>query len=147
VVPAPCDCLLALPLGRGETVLVVDDASERLLTHEEVLAAIGYEPVGFTRAGDALAACRATPERFDAVVVGRLTPASSALDLAAALHEIAPHLPMLLATAYADEIGTDALVGAGISEVVHRPLISAEIAAALARCSTLSTISVRALQS
>jgi signal transduction histidine kinase len=120
-------------LGRGETVLVVDSAGERLLADEEMLAALGYEPVGFTRASDALAACRAGPKRFDALVVGHLAPANSALDLAAALHESLPDVPLLLATASADEIEADALVAAGISEVVHRPLISAEIASVLAR--------------
>ena len=50
---------------------MVDDASERLLADEEMLAALGYEPVGFTRADDALAACRANPKRFDALLVGR----------------------------------------------------------------------------
>jgi len=33
-------------------------------------------------------------------------------------------------------------VAAGVSEIVHRPLISAEIAAALARCLTVSEILV-----
>jgi len=120
-------------LGRGETVLVVDRAGERLLADEEMLAALGYEPVGFTRASDALAACRVGPKRFDALVVGHLAPANSALDLAAALHESLPDVPLLLATGSADEIDADALVAAGISEVVHRPLISAEIASVLAR--------------
>ena len=119
--------------GRGETVLVVDETNERLLADEEMLAALGYEPVGFARAGDALAACRTVQKRFDALIIGHLAPANSALDLATALHEAVPDLPILLATASADEIGTDALAAAGISEVVHRPLISAEIAAALAR--------------
>jgi hypothetical protein len=36
----------AAQLGHGETVLVVDDASEPLLADEEMLAALGYEPVG-----------------------------------------------------------------------------------------------------
>jgi CheY-like chemotaxis protein len=138
---------LNFTLGRGETVLVVDDASARLLADEEMLAALGYEPVGFTRADDALAACRAMPNRFDALLVGHVAPAGSALDLAAALHEIVPNAPILLATASADEIGVDALVTAGISEVVHRPLASAELASALARCLTFSALSVKALQS
>ena len=129
----PHDKLSNLPLGRSETVLVVDDTNERLLADEDMLAALGYEPVGFTRAGDALTACRAIPKRFDALVVGHLATTDSALDLATALHETVPDLPILLATASADEIGPDALVAAGISEVVHRPLISAEIASALAR--------------
>ena len=131
-----------LRLGRGETVLVIDDASERLLGDEEMLAALGYEPVGFTRADDALAACRAIPKRFDALLVGHRASAVSALDLAVALHEIVPEVPIVLATASADESGADALVAAGVSEVVHRPLISAEIAAALARCLTVSEILV-----
>jgi DNA-binding NtrC family response regulator len=120
--------------GSGETVLVVEDTSERLLAEEEMLAALGYEPVGFTRPADALAACRAIPKRFDAVLVGHIVSASSALDLAAALHEIVPEVPILLAKNWADEIGADALVNTGISEVVHRPLISGAIASALARC-------------
>jgi signal transduction histidine kinase len=123
----------ALRLGSGQTVLVVEASSERLLADEEMLAALGYEPVGFTRADDALAACRAMPKRFDALVIGHLVPANSALDLAAALHESVPDVPILLATASADEIGADALLAAGVSAVVHRPLISAEIASALPR--------------
>jgi hypothetical protein len=39
--------------------------------------------------------------------------------------EIVPDLPILVATASADDIRTDALVAAGTSEVVHRPVISA----------------------
>ncbi len=151
----PCSALVAaapgtraheLLLGRGETVLMVDAVSERLLADEEMLAAIGYEPVGFTRAADALAACRPRPERFDAAVVGYVASANSALELAAALHEIVPGLPILVATASADDIRSDALVAAGVSEVVHRPLISAEIASALARHLTAPAISGRELQ-
>jgi DNA-binding NtrC family response regulator len=94
---------------------MVDAVSDRLLADEEMLAAIGYEPVGFTRAVDALAASRARPERFDALVVGHFGTAHSMLDLAAALHEIAPDVPILVAAASADDIRTDALVAAGIS--------------------------------
>ena len=54
-------------------------------------------------------------------------------DLARALHEIAPRLPVLLATAPAVDISVDALAKAGISEVLRRPLSSTELAAALAR--------------
>ncbi len=135
-----------LPLGRGETVLMVDAAGERLLADEEMLAAIGYEPVGFRRAVEALAACRARPERFDALVVGHFGTADSMLDLAAALHVIVPDVPILVAAASADDIRTEALVAAGISEVVHRPLISAEIASALARHLRVPAISGRELQ-
>jgi CheY-like chemotaxis protein len=121
-------------LGQGQTVLIVNDAGERLLADEEMLAALGYEPVGFTRVDDARAACRARPNRFDAAVMGYLAPVASALDVASELHGIMPDVPILLATASADDITADTLLAAGVSAVVHLPLVSAEIASALARC-------------
>jgi CheY-like chemotaxis protein len=54
--------------------------------------------------------------------VGHTAPAGSALDLAAALHESVPDVPILLATASADEIGVDALVAAGITRLCTGPL-------------------------
>jgi signal transduction histidine kinase len=144
---APRDHQPAVPLGRGETVLVLADECECLIANEEMLAAVGYEPVGFGGASDALATCRATPKRFDAAVVGRLDPATSALDLAAALHDISPNLPILLATTPADEICANELITAGISEVVGWPLAAAEIASALSRCLANAEISVGELQS
>jgi hypothetical protein len=65
--------------------------------------------------------------------LAHLSSARSALDLAAALHAIVPDAPIFLATPSADQIGGDPLVAAGISEVVHRTLVSAELASALPR--------------
>ena len=121
-------------LGHGETVLVIDDDRDRLLREEEMLAALGYEPVGFANPDNALAACRTAPQRFDAFLVGHLLPTASTLALAAALHEIAPDRPILLAMASSGEIGANALITAGISEIVRSPLVASEMAATLTEC-------------
>jgi CheY-like chemotaxis protein len=121
-----------LPLGRGETVLIVEGERERLLYEEEMLAALGYEPVGFERAAEAIAACRLAPDRFDIILVSHAS--QTAVDIAHALHEVAPRQPMLLATASTIDVRVDALAEAGISELLRRPLVSTELAAALARC-------------
>jgi CheY-like chemotaxis protein len=123
-----------LPLGRGETILMVANESARLLRDEETLAALGYEPVGFTDGRVALAACRNRPERFDAAVVGHLGSVNASLELAAALHQAAPRLPIVLATKSTEEIGADGLMIAGITDVVRWPMAAAEIAGALDRC-------------
>jgi DNA-binding NtrC family response regulator len=128
----------ARPLGCGETVLMVAHDDARLMRDEEILAALGYEPVGFTAAGAALAACRAAPERFDVLIVGHLGSVKSSLELAAALHKAAPHLPIVLATKSTEEIDADRLMFAGIVDVTHWPIVAAEIAAALNRCSQLT---------
>ena len=123
-----------LPLGRGETVLVVESEHERLLRDEEMLAALGYEPVGFERPADAIAACRSAPDRFDIILVSYASQTWTGLDLARTLHEIAPRPRVLLATASTIHVSVDAMADTGISEVLRRPLASSELAAALARC-------------
>jgi signal transduction histidine kinase/FixJ family two-component response regulator len=127
----------ALPLGRGETIMLVADDNARLLRDEEMLAALGYEPVGFTDPEAALAACRARPERFDALLIADFGSVKASLELAAALHQAAPGVPVVLETRSAEEIGADSLVNAGIADVVRWPMAAAEIAAALDRCSQL----------
>jgi hypothetical protein len=58
-----------LPLGRGETVLLCESERERLLREEEMLAALGYEPVGTgTQSMRSLRAVR-PPDRFDIILV------------------------------------------------------------------------------
>ena len=123
-----------LPLGHGETVLVVESERERLLRDEDMLAALGYEPIGFHRPADALAACSSDPSRFDIILISHTSQTHGGLDLAHALHKIAPTRPLLLATASAIDVNVDALAEAGVSEVLRRPLSSPELAAALARC-------------
>jgi nitrogen-specific signal transduction histidine kinase/CheY-like chemotaxis protein len=120
-----------LPFGRGETVLIVE--SERLLRDEEMLAALGYEPVGFERADDAIAACRSAPARFDAVVIGHTAANVTDLEVARVLHGLMPGHPILLASASTIDVSVDELAEAGISEVLRRPLDSSELAAVLAR--------------
>jgi CheY-like chemotaxis protein len=127
-----------LPLGRGETVLVVESDREQLLRDEEMLAALGYEPVGFERPADAIAACRSAPDRFNIIVVSYASQFPGGLDLARTLHQAAPSQPVVLATTSAIDGSLAILAEAGISEVLHRPLASTELAEALARCMSAS---------
>jgi CheY-like chemotaxis protein len=118
-------------LGHGETVLVLETDPDRLLRDEELIAALGYEAVGFTRIADARATYLASPERFDVAVVGHAWPPESVLELTTALRNASPDLLILLATSSSDAFGAMTLARAGISEVVSWPIKAAEIAVAL----------------
>lgn len=121
--------------GTGETVLVLENDRDRLLRHEEILAALGYEPVGFTNLMDAINACRTTPARFDAAVLCcHLHGGSALIKDANELRAAAPCLPLILATISAREIAAPALAGAGIAGIIRHPLTSAELAGALSTC-------------
>jgi hypothetical protein len=118
--------------GRGETLLVIDTPREQLLHNEEILAALGYEPVGFGRLEDALESSRKTPNRFDAIVIGQLGSVGATLEAAAALRQANPQQPIIVA-APTQDVDAEALMAAGISEIVSWPLHVSEIGAALAR--------------
>jgi PleD family two-component response regulator len=79
-----------LPLGRGEMVLVVESERERRLRKEEMLAALGYEPVGLEDPADAIAACRGSPDRFNAAVVSHGTPDTDGLQIAEGRYHACP---------------------------------------------------------
>jgi signal transduction histidine kinase len=126
--------------GAGETVLVLAPDRGRLLRHEEVLAALGYEPVGFTSPAEAADACNAARTRFDAALVCHRPGTASALDFATLLHRIAPTLPIILATPSAHDLGAQVLAGSGIFGVVRHPLTSAELSRVLSRCMAASLV-------
>ena len=119
-------------LGRGETVLVVNEDANRLLHDEEVVAALGYEPAGFFDPHEAVEACRRAKQRFDIILLSNIQSTVSALALAADLHAILPNVPIILAAA-SNGLSADALATAGISEVIKTPIMSAELASALPR--------------
>lgn len=131
---APTAEMTARPFGRGETLLIIGDDAAQVSADEEMLAALGYEPVGFARAADAMEAYHAQPERFDGVVLGHFASTTSALDLATALRKLTPDLPILLTTPAVLQIDTSLLVASGISDIVRRPVVSSDIAHALKRC-------------
>ena len=68
--------------GDGETILLVDDERDLVLLGEEMLAAIGYEPVGFDTSSAALAAFHADPDRFDLVLTDEIMPGMTGTELA-----------------------------------------------------------------
>jgi signal transduction histidine kinase/ActR/RegA family two-component response regulator len=124
---------LPVPCGHGETVLLVEDDKPLMLLGEEMLAALGYEPVGFDSGRQALSAFRADPERFDLLLTDEIMPDVSGTDLATAAHRIRPEMPIILVTGHGGPVRADRLQAAGIRELLRKPLLSADLARTLAR--------------
>ena len=122
-----------LPLGNGQTVLVVDDEPALVALAEELLAELGYESLGLQSSRRALAEFQADPERFDLVLTDEQMPELTGTALAAALHALRPGLPIVLASGYGGPQLDARAAGAGVTVVVRKPLVRAELAQALAR--------------
>jgi len=123
-------------MGQGKVVMLVAGDRHRLMAGEEMLAALGFEAVGFATADAARTASKADPDRFDFVVIAQVGPLRESLELAAILHHELRSVSIVLATRAAFEVGADALLAAGISDIVRWPLVAEEIAVALTHISS-----------
>ncbi|MGH8712196.1 MAG: response regulator, partial [Burkholderiales bacterium] len=121
-----------IPSGRGETVLLVDDDEALVLLGEEMIAALGYEPIGFQDSQAALEAFQARPGRFDLVVTDQLMPRMSGTELATRLREIRPDIPVLLMSGFGGPELAHKARRAAVQALLKKPLQSRDLAQAIA---------------
>jgi signal transduction histidine kinase/ActR/RegA family two-component response regulator len=134
----------AVPRGNGETVLVVDDEESLVHLAEEVLATLGYEPVGCVGAQQALRVFRAAPARFDAVLSDAIMPGTSGVELLAELRRLRPQLPAVLMSGYGGPDLQAQAQAAGAQAVLMKPLAAAELGQCLAALFTPAAPAARA---
>lgn len=125
-----------LPRGHGERVLLIEDEEPLMLLAEEMLAALNYEPAGFTQLRDALAEFQVDPWRFDLVIVDHLMPGTTGIEVARELRRARSDVPIILLSGYTGPLLTHEALGAGIQRIVTKPLELEPLAAALAHLLT-----------
>ncbi len=118
--------------GGGETILLVDDETALVQLGEEMMAELGYEPVGFSSSAAALESFRIAPNRFDAVLSDEAMPGMTGSELAAHIHRIRPDIPIVLMTGFTSPALAAKARDAGVIEVLAKPLGSRDIARCLA---------------
>ena len=121
------------PRGRGETVMIVDDEPMLVALAEEMLAGLGYEPVGFESSCVALQVFRASPERFDLVLTDEAMPELVGTELAREIRLLRPTVPIILMSGHGGAPLAHHAAAIGVREVLHKPLQRADIAESLAR--------------
>jgi PAS domain S-box-containing protein len=126
-------CKTVLPHGDGQTVLLVDDEEALVALGEEVLAELGYEPVGFASSEAAWQTFHSDPQRFDGVVTDQTMPKMTGLELASRIRAIRPDIPVILASGYSNSALEHDAKAMGVAEVLRKPLRQSDVALALAR--------------
>jgi CheY-like chemotaxis protein len=122
-----------LPRGRGETVMIVDDEPMLVALAEEMLAGLGYEPVGFESSRVALQAFRANPARFDLVLTDEAMPELVGTELAREIRLLRADVPIILMSGHGGAPLEHRAAAIGVREVLHKPLQRVDLAEALAR--------------
>jgi signal transduction histidine kinase/CheY-like chemotaxis protein len=121
------------PAGQGQTVMVVDDERDLLDLAEELLAGLGYEPVGYESAEAAWAAFEADPQRFDAVITDLALPGLQGDALAERVLGVRAGLPVLLMSGNLGAELEQRVRASGVVAVLHKPLALQELAETLSR--------------
>ena len=123
----------ALPRGNGETVMIVDDEPLLVALAEELLASLGYEPVGFASSTTALEAFRAGPERFDLILTDEAMPDLVGTELAREVRRLRPAIPIILMSGHGGSALATRAGAIGVNEVLRKPLQGRDLAESLAR--------------
>ncbi len=121
------------PRGRGETVMIVDDEPMLVALAEEMLAGLGYEPVGFESSQTALQVFRSKPERFDLVLTDEAMPELVGTELAREIRLLRPDIPIILMSGHGGAALAQRAAAIGVKEVLHKPLQRVDLAEALAQ--------------
>jgi signal transduction histidine kinase/ActR/RegA family two-component response regulator len=122
-----------LPRGHGQTVMIVDDEEPLVALAEEVLAKLGYEPIGFSSSTVALEAFHAAPQRFDIVLTDDTMPGIIGTDLAGEIALQRPDMPIVLMSGSDRAQLHERARAVWIREVLHKPLQRKDIAECLGR--------------
>jgi signal transduction histidine kinase/CheY-like chemotaxis protein len=125
--------VLELPRGGGETVMIVDDEPMLVGLAEEMLAGLGYEPVGFKSSREALQVFLSKPERFDLVLTDEAMPDLVGTELAREIRLLRPDVPVILMSGHGGAALTHRAATIGVEEVLHKPLQRVDLAEALSR--------------
>lgn len=122
-----------LPRGSGETVMIVDDERALVALAEEILAGLGYEPVGFDSSSAALQAFAAEPQRFDLILTDDAMPDLVGTELAREIRRLRRAIPIIMMSGHGDAQLAKRAAAVGVNEVLRKPLQTRDISEALAR--------------
>ena len=130
-VPAPAqETTDAVPLGRGERVLLVEDDELVRRTVELMLAQLGYEVLCAGSGAEALERLSG-PDPVQLVISDVVMPGISGRELAESLHRVLPELPTLLTTGYTDDERVRQTMRETGGRMLVKPFTRAELAVAI----------------
>jgi DNA-binding NtrC family response regulator len=127
----------ALPRGRGERVLFVDDEASLCTAGGMMLDRLGYRTTTHTSPAEALERFRREPESFDLLVTD--LPGMSGVELAQGVLLLRPELPIVLVSGFGGRWTPENVREIGITDLVSKPLSLLALASAVRRALDLTT--------
>ncbi len=112
---------LPLPEYR-EKILIVDDEEIVLGVTGVILRDLGYNVTTEVKSVDAFDRIVSGPDSFDLVITYQAMPILTGDQLASKIHDVFPHMPVILCTGYSSLIDTKKAAAAGFSAFIIKPI-------------------------
>jgi signal transduction histidine kinase/CheY-like chemotaxis protein len=119
-----------IPRGQ-ERILLIDDEQVLVGMGKEILENLGYSVETRTSSVDVLALFATQPYHYDLVITDMTMPNMTGDKLAMELKRIRPDIPIVLCTGYSEANLEDRIKNIGVSSLVMKPIVSANIAKAI----------------
>ena len=110
-----------------ERILVVDDELLLVKINQRILEDYGYTVTGVSDSREALEIVRADPRQFDLIITDQTMPGLTGAELAKAVLEIAPTMPIILCTGHSGVISEEEPRALEIRKYLHKPLKQDEL--------------------
>ena len=108
-------------LGRGQTILVVDDEPAVGQVIEKMLRQSGYAPIYFGNSVEALRYFKLKPHDVHLVISDLTMPILGGLELADQIHQDKPDLPIVIMSGFVSSLSKDRIDSCGVQAVLHKP--------------------------
>jgi PAS domain S-box-containing protein len=119
--------------GNNELIAVVDDEDMVRAFVQMALEHTGYRVRSFDHAAACLEAIRRRPGEYALLLTDQTMPMMNGLELATAVRQFEPNLPVMIMSGYFSRISTDSLARIGHVSMIAKPFTNAEISQAVRR--------------
>ena len=118
--------------GNGERVLLIDDEEPVGEVGRRMLESLGYRVKLYRSGQEALNALQAAPQDYDLVITDLTMPYITGVQLARRAREIAPSLPVIIATGYGGRVPNGELPP-NVQMIIGKPFTRRDLALAARR--------------
>jgi len=121
-----------LHTGGGRAVLFVDDEVAVAQMAVRMLRALGYAPSIAYDGEEALTMLQKSPDKYALVVTDLAMPGMGGRELAQAVRELAPEVPVILCTGFNQQFTEADALREGFADMIQKPIVMRQLADAMA---------------
>jgi PAS domain S-box-containing protein len=116
-----------LPKG-AESILLIDDELSIVKLNQKILEKLGYKLTCQTNSIDALERLKTRANDYDLIITDMTMPKLTGINLAEAMMDIHPELPIILCTGYSKQISEQNAIVNNIKAILKKPVSKSKLA-------------------